>query len=117
MGSIVKNDIDAIVLERDKTVHWTVVAVTDITRDLELWEENIYVNNTAATCTLTLPSVAEAAGLQFNIYITGATNALTIQDRDDSLDWTDLTLEDAGDFVSLKSNGRTWITVELDEAD
>jgi hypothetical protein len=117
MGSIVKNDIDAIVLERDKTVYWTTVAVTDVARDLELWEENIYVDTTAAAGTLTLPSVAEAAGLTFNIYSLGSTNDLTIQDRDDSLGWTDVTIEDAGDCLSIRSNGRQWVLVESHEAD
>ncbi len=112
MSSMVKRDIEAVVTEPAKTVFWTTVAGTDTARDLKLWEENIYVSTAAAAGTLTLPSVAEAAGLTFNIYSLGATNNLTIKDRGDSLGWTNITLVNAGDCASLRSNGRQWILIE-----
>lgn len=112
MGSQAKRDIDAVVVERDKTVFWTTVAVTDITKSLKLWEENIYVSTVAAAGTLTLPNVSEAKDLTFNICSLGATNVLTIKDRGDSFGWTNITVVNAGDNRSVTSNGKQWVLNE-----
>ncbi len=68
--------------------------------------------------TLSLPSVAEAAGLTFTISVDSNTAAVTLTDfggtsYHDSVNWEgDFTLDAAEDRIVLKSDGREWIVVE-----
>ena len=68
--------------------------------------------------TLSLPSVAEAAGLTFTISTVNATAAVTLTDFggtgfNDSINWEgDFTLDDTEDTITVKSDGRTWHILE-----
>lgn len=79
---------------------------------------NLYsiVTTAAGTHTCYLPSVAEAVGLTFTIRLVTAGNNLTVADNDDSLDWSDLTLDTAEDFCVLFSDGQKWHVLESDTA-
>lgn len=61
---------------------------------------------------LTLPPVAEAKGRTYFIVARAAdwVNTITIQDKDDSEYWTDITLIGDGESLFLKSDGLKWHT-------
>jgi len=82
------------------------------TASLTLYEQVVLCDTTAGAITITLPGVAEAAGLIFSIALEtdGGTN-VTIQDRDESYGWSDLTLADAADKYLLYSDGHSWWTL------
>lgn len=65
-------------------------------------------DTSSAAVTVTLPSVAEAAGRIYTVACRSASNAITLQDQDDSEAWTDLTLDAVGDKVALYSDGLAW---------
>ena len=75
---------------------------------LTLDENRVEVDSTAGAMTITLPPVAEAKGLEFAIILVTDGGDLTIQDQDDSYNWSDLTCDDALDGFLLKSDGKTW---------
>jgi len=78
----------------------------------------IHCDTTSYTGVVTLPNVREAMGMEYTVRIhAGGTNAITVQDRDDSEGWTDITIEDADDRVTVRSNGVSWSLVESYEAD
>lgn len=61
--------------------------------------------------TLTLPSVAMAAGKIYSIMLItlGDDEVITIADNDDSVDWADITnMDAANDSVVLYSDGYKW---------
>lgn len=65
--------------------------------------------NNSADITMTLPPVAEMAGKFVSVYSTAnASHNVVVQDQDDSLGWSDMTLTTAADMVLLYSNGITW---------
>jgi len=71
----------------------------------------VIVNSATTTGTITLPDIseAEAAGMVLTILCHTGTNATTIQDDDDSIDWTDITTLDAAlDSVTLYPAARKW---------
>lgn len=71
-------------------------------------DQVVHVTN-ATTFAITLPSVIEAAGKIYTILQVSGTNVTTIQDKDDSADWTDITDMDAvNDSVVLYSDGYKW---------
>jgi len=113
---LAKADIEAGVAERDKTVFFTSTETGEI-KTLALYEQTLIVNCASYTCTIQLPYVAEAVGLTFSIAIVSGTEVCTIVDQDDSLGWTDVTIEDTGDTLTVRSNGTQWILVESYEAD
>lgn len=65
---------------------------------------------------ITLPRVNEAKGRIYAIHCTDAdgTNAITVQDQDESEDWTDITLNGPLDGVLLYSDGKKWWTLSTD---
>lgn len=68
--------------------------------------------NEVADITITLPPVAEMAGKFVSVYSTAnATYNVVVQDQDDSLGWSDMTLTTSADMVLLYSNGITWFKV------
>lgn len=67
-----------------------------------------------ATATLTLPSVAEARGRTYNIRVLDVAGGVTIQDRDDSVEWSDLSSDANGEYVTLYSDGQQWVTLNTD---
>lgn len=78
----------------------------------------IHCDTTSYTGVVTLPNVREAKGVMYTVRIhAGGTNAITIQDRDDSEGWTDITIEDVDDNYSFQSDGVRWTPVESYEAD
>lgn len=107
-----KREIEAVVAEPYKTVFWTVVAVTDIAKTLELYETTCIVNSTAATATLYLPNVAEAKGMTYKVILRAGTNAVTIKDGSNytaiSEIWADQAPNAAGEYVEFYSDGHSW---------
>ncbi len=65
-----------------------------------------------ATATATLPPVAKAKGQRVSIVGDDVAGGITLQDQNDSENWTDLTIDTNADRVTLESNGRQWIVVE-----
>lgn len=62
--------------------------------------------------TLTLPNVGEAAGKMFTITApNGATNTVTVQDNDESMNWSDLSMDANNDQVVLYSDGLSWMVL------
>ena len=63
--------------------------------------------------TITLPSVKEAAGLIFTIYMVArnSTDDITIADNNDDSGLSDITLNLAADQVVLYSDGYLWHTL------
>lgn len=81
---------------------------------LALYEQNVVCTVSADTgnYALTLPGVAAAAGITFTVKVVRSANALTLQDQDDSEDWSDLTLDADEDHVTLRSDGIRWSVIE-----
>lgn len=75
---------------------------------LALYEQQIRANTNAGAMAITLPPVAEAKGLTFSIILETDGGNLTIQDHDDSYNWSDLTCDDALDGFLLYSDGYVW---------
>lgn len=74
-----------------------------------LYRQEVICMATDYTGTVTLPWVAQARGLQYNIRVRDASNAITLQDHDDSEDWEgDFTLDATDDYIILQSDGRKW---------
>jgi len=63
--------------------------------------------------TITLPSVTEAKGLIFSLYMVArnSTDDITIQDKDDDSGLSDITFNLAADQVLLYSDGFIWHTL------
>ena len=101
----------------DRTLFYTTLENTD--KQLTVRDQIVRISNTYAI-TVTLPSVVEAAGLQFAISVDSATAAVTLKDKGggtfaDSVDWTDPAqgaLDAAEDSVVYKSDGRRWLLIE-----
>jgi hypothetical protein len=75
---------------------------------LTVREQQVRANTTAGAMAITLPPVGEARGLTFSIILETDGGNLTIQDGDDSYNWTDLTCDDALDGFLLYSDGFVW---------
>lgn len=83
-------------------------AVKTAAATLTLYEQQVRVDTTDGAFAITLPPVAEAKGLEFSIILETDGGNLTIQDQDDSYNWSDLTCDDALDGFLLKSDGYVW---------
>jgi len=82
---------------------------------MEVFEQVVLIdtNTVDGTFTVTLPPVAEAAGKFYSISLMDAAGAVTIQDQDDSTDWSNITTMDADDdAVLLYSDGLRWFVVD-----
>lgn len=79
-------------------------------RTLKVYEQTVLCYATAGSLTLTLPNVLEAAGRLFSIYCKDLTSpsTVTVQDNDESLEWSDLSLTADDDHVLLYSDGLQW---------
>lgn len=118
MSLLIRQLLD-MVDDRKRVYHFT-PASADEELDLQdtPWYTTIYCDTTSYAGKVTLPPVAEFDGVRYDVYIkTGGTNAITVQDRDDSAGWTDLTIEDANDHVAVESNRITWDVLVNVEAD
>ena len=96
----------------------SVAKIADAT--LEVYEQVIYCNNTAASFTITLPPIMEAAGRLYSIKLItdSGVNTVTIADQSDSYDFAesgDLILTAATDFILLYSDGFKWYTLSIQE--
>jgi hypothetical protein len=79
---------------------------------LELNENMVRADTTAGAMAITLPPVAEAAGKIFTVKLVTDGGDLTLQDQDDSENFSDFTLNDANERVTLYSTGTDWVTIE-----
>jgi len=85
------------------------------THTLAVYETEVYIDSDASyTETLTLPSVAAAKGRSYAIRTVDTGGHTTIQDQDDSLEWSDLTTDADGEYVLLYSDGRQWFNLVTD---
>ena len=73
-------------------------------------------DTTDGAMAVTLPNVEEAAGKIVSISLITDGGDLTIQDQDESRDWSDLTLDTANDFALLYSDGRKWFKLDSEHA-
>ena len=70
------------------------------------------VNTANGSYALTLPNVSEAAGMIVCVCATVANaKTLTVQDNDESLEWSDLVLDVDEDYALLYSDGERWHTL------
>ena len=90
-------------------------AVKTAAATLALYEQQIRADTTAGAMAITLPPVGEAKGLMFSIIFETDNGDLTIQDNDDSYDWTDIVFDNALDRVLLYSDGYVWWVLQQDE--
>ncbi len=101
--------------ENDKRLYYT--ASTGSPLFLLVHNQNVIITNDAM-CTVVLPSVAKAKNLSFTVKVVNDGNAVTLTDAfsgnfSDSVDWGgDYTLDAAGDYITLKSNGKSWTVVD-----
>ena len=88
----------------DKFLHATESATLTV-------NQNVVVGTTGAVVdvTLTLPAVVDAIGRIFTISLeTDGGKDIVVQDADDSVNWTDLTLDTQYDYAILLCDGRRW---------
>lgn len=77
--------------------------------ELALGQSIVKVDSTSAAITITLPSVAAAAGSSFFIIApVGATETVTVEDLNDDAGLTDIALDGDGEHVMLWSSGEAW---------
>ena len=59
---------------------------------------------------ITLPPVGEACGMVFSVYADSIADSatITVQDPDESIGWSDLSLTTTADHVVVYSDGLTW---------
>jgi len=69
-------------------------------------------DTTDNTIAVTLPNVEEAAGKFYSISLTTDVEDLTVQDQDESRDWTDIVMDTVDDYVLLYSDGRKWFILD-----
>ena len=86
----------------DRQVYKTAAAT------LTLDETLVICDTTAGAMAITLPAVAEARGLMFSIILETDGGDLTVQDQDDSYNWSDMVLTAATDHVLVYSDGFQW---------
>lgn len=79
------------------------------TYDMAVLDRTLPVDSTLGVITITLPNVGLAAGKIFAISAkTGAANAVTVQDSDESVGWIDRTLNQNNEDLVVYSDGRTY---------
>jgi len=66
------------------------------------------------TVTIELPAVAEAAGLIFVVRAITDGGGVKIQDKDDSMEWTDPTTDADGEYGIYYSDGFQWFVLVTD---
>ncbi len=74
---------------------------------------HVYESNDTAAYAITLPLVGESTGLVFSFTSVEdlGTYNVTIQDQDESFDWSDIILTGDNETVVLYSDGRRWHTI------
>lgn len=87
-----------------KDKHRTLTADVSI----NVWDQACIIDSTDGAFTVTLPPVAEAKGKIYTFYMTVDGGDVTIQNRDDCPDWTDLSFTAITDKAILYSDGLIW---------
>lgn len=80
-------------------------------KTLTVRDRIVYVDADSAEAgiTMTLPNVSEAIGMIFVIYAeTSDSNDITVQDNDEAMGWSDITLNADDEYTVLLSDGRAW---------
>ena len=99
---------------------YIVASSTNTSDSLEVYEQFVRIDTdtNSQAFTLTLPPVSLAKGKIYSIAADVASgSAITIQDRDDSEDWSDISTMDAtDDAVLLYSDGKRWFTLSSEIA-
>ena len=108
-----KRDIDAVVIPEKKVAFFTSTETGEV-HNVELYEHSTYVDCSSYTCTISLPWVAEAEGMQYLIKISSGTEEMSVKDKAGT---TIYGAEDTGDYVIVRSDGKDWTIVENYEAD
>ena len=95
--------------ESVQRVEWSRTAVY-ITDTLDVFEQICLIDTDTVdgTFTVTLPPVGEAKGKFYSINLVDDGGNVTVQDQDDSYDWTNQTLTADADGVLLFSDGMKW---------
>lgn len=76
---------------------------------LETHQTTIEALSDSSAVEITLPNVGEAVGKIYGFTAAdGGTNAVTITDQGESVDWSDIALNAANDEAVLYSDGRKW---------
>ncbi len=86
------------------------IALTVLNRVVHIYESN---GAAQAAYAITLPPVGESTGLVFSFTSVEdlGTYNVTIQDQDESFDWSDIILTGDNETVVLYSDGRRWHTL------
>ena len=97
---------DAGLPNRDKTLFLTAAATLTVYQQLV----RATANPVTGAYAITLPDVARAQGKMMSIQALDAdvTNVITVQDDDESEEWTNISLNGAGEGCLLYSDGRRW---------
>jgi hypothetical protein len=96
-------------IEQDTVVEKTTFVTDDYSMSVR--DYVVRADSTGGAFTITLPSVSEAAGRIYTFLFLTDSGDVTIQDQDESEDWSDLTMTAAGqdpDGAVLYSDGRKW---------
>lgn len=103
-------------MERDQVPQSNQNVFVTAARTIALHESVLHCTANTATdnYTVTLPSVAEAAGLTFSIraLLIANSKAVTIAHAGDSVSWTNIVLDATGERATLRSNGSQWVVEE-----
>ena len=77
---------------------------------MEVFEQVVLIDTDTVdgTFTVTLPPVAEAAGKFYAVHLVDDGGDVTVQDQDDSYDWSNQSLTADDDGVLLFSDGLKW---------
>lgn len=75
-------------------------------------EKIIKATTASASDVAYLPPVDQAAGGLYTVEVCTDGGSLSLQDKDDSLGWSDITFADENDYVLLYSNGYRWIVIK-----
>jgi len=93
--------------------------LTNVTAAATLTPDQTFIRASTVSGTgafaITLPPVAECAGRIFSIQmiVRNSTDDITVQDGNESEDWTDITLNLAADGCLLYSDGRKfWVLAD-----
>lgn len=98
--------------ELDQQVLSKFLKVENEDATLGVHDRVVEVDSDSSAVTLTLPQVDEAAGKIFTFTANdGVTNAVTVQDNDESKNWSDITLGSDNATLVLYSDGITWHTL------
>lgn len=75
--------------------------------------ERFVIINSGAIMNLTLPYVAEARGLEYDLWFRTDGGDVTVVDRGDSIGWANVVIANAGSHALLRSDGVTWHVVRV----